>query len=559
MKRFIFIPAVLLLLTSLATSPGAAVADNQDPGETALTVYTDTGLEPLAETWKHAWIEKNPGIPLQITLLNSSDVSEITSGDQSVVLVRKEDLSSLPEEIDWKMVIGRDVITPIINAKNPYLQTIREQGISASALAGVMKDKNPMNWDALLGVEDGRPSTVYMVDDENIHKSVVRFLGVNDVPTGIVFVNTEEALHKAVAADPYAIGFGRLPMTESLFNSGEIVLLPIDRNGNGKLDYHEQIYSSLHNFMRGVWIGKYPHALVSSIYLAAPTMPTDELGIAFLKWSVTDGQPYVAQYGYGELLGSERKSSIDALTGEPILETAGTERWATIKIVLYIVVGLAAAIFLISTIVRSSREERQTNRKIAEQPAIINEKTMDIPAGLYYDKTHTWAYMDKQGYVKIGIDDFLQHVTGSFTRVEMKDSGEKVKKGEPFLTLVQDGKQLTIHAPISGTIKALNNDLLNEPDLVNHSPYDDGWVYLFEPNNWQRELQFMRMAVAYKDWLRNEFKRLRDFLAVKVNTHAFTYQGVALQDGGELTDRVMENLGPEVWEEFQKHFVDISY
>jgi glycine cleavage system H lipoate-binding protein len=311
--------------------------------------------------------------------------------------------------------------------------------------------------------------------------------------------------------------------------------------------------------MRGVWIGKYPHALVSSIYLAAPTIPTEESGIAFLKWIVTDGQPYVAQYGYAELLGSERRSKIDTLTGEPLLEAASTERWATLKIILYIVVGIAATIFLISTIIKSRREERKTNRRVDENPTVINENTLDIPAGLYYDKTHTWAYMDKQGYVKIGIDDFLQHVTGPFTRVEMKGSGEKIKKGEPFLTLVQDGKQLTIQAPISGTIIALNNDLLNEPDLVNQSPYDDGWIYLFKPANWQRELQLMRMSVAYKDWIRNEFYRLRDFLAVKVNTQALTYQGIALQDGGELTDRVMENLGPEVWEEFQKHFVDISY
>ena len=56
--------------------------------------------------------------------------------------------------------------------------------------------------------------------------------------------------------------------------------------------------------------------------------------------------------------------------------------------------------------------------------------------------------------VRIGIDDFIQHITGPLTKVKMKNPGEKVKKGEPILSIIQNGKLLNINSPVSGTIIA---------------------------------------------------------------------------------------------------------
>ncbi|MDP2336690.1 MAG: hypothetical protein Q8N05_09605 [Bacteroidota bacterium] len=75
---------------------------------------------------------------------------------------------------------------------------------------------------------------------------------------------------------------------------------------------------------------------------------------------------------------------------------------------------------------------------------VFDEDSVIIPKGLYFDKTHTWAFMKKDGYVKIGIDDFLQHITGTITRIEMKTAGEKIKKGDRLLTIIRKGKQLNI-------------------------------------------------------------------------------------------------------------------
>jgi glycine cleavage system H lipoate-binding protein len=189
---------------------------------------------------------------------------------------------------------------------------------------------------------------------------------------------------------------------------------------------------------------------------------------------------------------------------------------------------------------------------------VFNEETIMIPKGMYYDKTHTWAFMEKNGLVKIGIDDFLLHITGSFTRIKMKNHGDKIVKGEALFSIIQNGKQLTINAPISGNIRSINDQLNEDASLISTSNFNEGWIYAIEPTNWVREIQFLFIAENYKEWLKNEFLRLKDFFAnIRLANNA-EYTTIILQDGGELKDNILAELGPEVWEDFQSKFINTS-
>jgi hypothetical protein len=140
----------------------------------------------------------------------------------------------------------------------------------------------------------------------------------------------------------------------------------------------------------------------------------------------------------------------------------------------------------------------------------------------------------------------------------MKEEGEVVRKGEKIMTIMHDGKQLSLYAPISGTIISQNRSLLSDSTLINSSPFSEGWVYRIEPRNWMREVQFMLMGEKYTDWLRDEFVRLKEFVAASARTDSMVYSHVVLQDGGELAENVLADLGPEVWEDFQTSFIDKS-
>jgi hypothetical protein len=81
---------------------------------------------------------------------------------------------------------------------------------------------------------------------------------------------------------------------------------------------------------------------------------------------------------------------------------------------------------------------------------------------------------------------------------------------------------------------------------------------MIEPTNWGLEIQYLLIAEKYKEALKDEFQRLKDFFStlVKTNSHDFAY--VTMQDGGELVDNPLAELGPNVWDDFQTKFIDTS-
>ncbi len=156
------------------------------------------------------------------------------------------------------------------------------------------------------------------------------------------------------------------------------------------------------------------------------------------------------------------------------------------------------------------------------------------------------------------MDDFLKHVLGPITQLKMKVPGEKVRKGEKILTIIRDGKQLNLYSPVAGVIRNQNEYLSSTPLKINESAFTNNWVYQIEPANWARDVNFMLTIDKYREWLKDEFARLKDFMANSANSNQLVYQHVILQDGGEVKDNILADLGPEVWEDFQTQFIDTS-
>ena len=219
---------------------------------------------------------------------------------------------------------------------------------------------------------------------------------------------------------------------------------------------------------------------------------------------------------------------------------------------LLLITGILAVAFVAGF---SINKQKRKAKNVNGNTKVLNERTLSFPDDLYFDKSHTWVSKEKDGKVKIGIDDFLQHVTGDYTKIIMKNQEEIITRNKVALTLVQKGKKISIKAPVSGKIKEYNKDLLAFPTLVNNSPYSWGWIYIIEPTNWLLEFEFLTMAKSHKVWIKKEISRLKDFIS-RVNLNANVSDQVIYQEGGELTDNALEEFGKDVWGDFQKEFLD---
>ncbi len=562
MKNLPFLITGLLMTLISVTGLSFAGTDNQtndgtSPATATLNVSCSPELNELATSWTKEYGRLNPTLKTNLNVI--ADNQNIPG--RNLTLITKKEAISANDNTLWKMVIGRNAIVPVMNANNPMRNEIFRQGISAEAFRQLMTDPQNQTWATMIIDGQDVPIHLYTIKNEALNADIADFIKTNtNLNYGNAVANSEELI-SAIQKDIYAIGFCRLPdirTTNSNNIAENISLLPIDKNGNGRLDSFENIYGNLQSFTHGVWVGKYPNALCESIYAVSSSKPTESNELAFLTWIMADGQQFMNPSGYIVLASRESQSNIEALTGTEVALTQ-TEKSYTSIIWLLAILGLVFTGVIITAVVRVLRKSKSSaiNGEIRITNA-LNENVIDAPRGLYFAKTHTWAFMEKDGIVRIGIDDFLQHITGTLSRIKMKEPGETIRKGEKILTIIRDGKQLNVYAPVSGTIKSQNTALTEDSSLINSSPYTNGWVYMIEPKNWLREIEFLFMGEKYRDWLKDEFARLKDFFAESVRSNSSSYAHIILQDGGELTDHVLADLEPEVWEDFQTKFIDTS-
>lgn len=118
------------------------------------------------------------------------------------------------------------------------------------------------------------------------------------------------------------------------------------------------------------------------------------------------------------------------------------------------------------------------------------------------------------------------------------------------------GKVLRIYSPVSGEIRGINPILSENPGAVLADPYGMGWVYKVKPSNWISEISSAYLAEEAVEWTKKEIEKFKDFLSRSTKRYAPESSMVALQDGGELIDKPLAELPDEVWQDFQKSFLN---
>jgi len=100
---------------------------------------------------------------------------------------------------------------------------------------------------------------------------------------------------------------------------------------------------------------------------------------------------------------------------------------------------------------------------------------MEFPSDLKYHKEHTWAKIEGEVAI-IGITDYAQDQLGEVLFVDLPEVGDTITQGEPFGSIESAKVSSDLYAPVSGEIIEVNEALDDEPELVNSSPYEDGWI-----------------------------------------------------------------------------------
>jgi glycine cleavage system H protein len=122
---------------------------------------------------------------------------------------------------------------------------------------------------------------------------------------------------------------------------------------------------------------------------------------------------------------------------------------------------------------------------------------MNVPEELMYTEEHEWVSFEDD-IATIGITDYAQGELGDIVFVELPSVGDSITKGDSFGTIEAVKAVSDLFAPVSGEVIEINDSLSENPEIINESPYDEGWMIRIRISD-ESEQETLLTAESYSD------------------------------------------------------------
>ncbi len=121
----------------------------------------------------------------------------------------------------------------------------------------------------------------------------------------------------------------------------------------------------------------------------------------------------------------------------------------------------------------------------------------DIPGNLRFSVNHEWVREEDDGSIIVGITDHAQQALGELVFVELPEAGQVVTEGDALAVVESVKAASDVYAPIDGEVTDANAALADTPELINSSPYEDGWIARLQPGD-PTQMEQLMDAEAYE-------------------------------------------------------------
>ncbi len=168
-----------------------------------------------------------------------------------------------------------------------------------------------------------------------------------------------------------------------------------------------------------------------------------------------------------------------------------------------------------------------------------------VPAGVALHPGHTWARVETDGTVAVGVDDFAQRLVAP-TRIELPRSGAVVTQGEAAVALGDGRHAVPLVSPVNGTVVAVNRAVADHPELLEDA-YGAGWLFKVSPPRLEADQRQLLHAHSARHFLDGE----AEALAMRASPEV----GQVLQDGGQPVHGLARALaGDDGWARLAREF-----
>ncbi len=146
----------------------------------------------------------------------------------------------------------------------------------------------------------------------------------------------------------------------------------------------------------------------------------------------------------------------------------------------------------------------------------------------YYTKEHEWVLI-RNGIAEVGITDYAQKQLGDIVYVDLPEVGREIEAGDTLANIESVKNVAPVYSPVTGKVSKVNEDLKEEPGLVNDDPYDAGWIAVIEMND-PGEVEDLMTAHDYAEYLKEIVEEEKE-------------EEVELKEKEELPEEYIEDLG----------------
>lgn len=273
-----------------------------------ITMSGAFALYPLAVKWGEEFKKIHPNVTFDIQGGGAGKgMTDVLAGSTSLGMVSREIAKEETANGAIGYAVTKDAVVATISKANPYYNIIYEKGLTQKQLYELWIGRGITTWGELLknGAKD-KIAVYTRSDAAGAADAWAKYLGLTKKQDDLegIGIFGDPGLAQAVIKNPLSIGYNNVGYAYDFKtkkpNEG-LGIVPIDLNGNGKLDPDENFYSSADRLNLAVLAGKYPSPPARNLYFVSKGDITNPAVKEFIRWVLTDGQKYVAEAGFVEL------------------------------------------------------------------------------------------------------------------------------------------------------------------------------------------------------------------------------------------------------------------
>ncbi len=295
--------AFVAFAACLAGAPAVAPAGPPEPLSGSLSLSGAWALYPMALKWAEEFQKLNPGVKIDVQAGGAGKgIADALAGMVDVGMVSRNIQPTEVEKGAYAIPVTKDAVIPMMNARHPLLKDIRARGLKRDEFAGIWVAGTIKSWEAAMGKTGRTEIRVYTRSDAcGAAETWAAYMGKRQEDLKGIGVYGDPGLADAVRRDVMGLGFNNVNFAYDAATKRPIeglAVVPIDLDGNGRLDPAEDFYGTRDDLTAAIADGRYPSPPARELYFVTKGAPAKPVLVAFLKWVLREGQAFVPETGY---------------------------------------------------------------------------------------------------------------------------------------------------------------------------------------------------------------------------------------------------------------------